>query len=271
MIGLRVLERLKPKRKNRQESEKLDWELPSAEIPYESPPSLQELLQHLDPISPCSIVLGACEDGLPFLLDLNNPAPGALLIAGDPASGKTRLLRSILTSAVLLNRADDVSFFISAAQPVEYISLVEAPHLRNLVMPDEPALDHLISSLASTAEKRMHSGQALPACILVIDDLMALYRWVDENVLASFQWLLQYGPAARIWTLAAISSPDAGRMDEGLLAGFPTRLVGHIQSAQYGSYLSGSLRLDTTAIQSGTQFFVPFGEEWIPFWVVDPE
>ena len=46
-----------------------------------------------------SLMLGLAEDGLPVLLDLYDPAPGPLLVAGDGGSGKTALLQSLARAA----------------------------------------------------------------------------------------------------------------------------------------------------------------------------
>ncbi len=73
-------------------STSLDW-----------PPTLAGLLESLPEPPPYAALLGACEDGLPFLFDLTNPAPGAVLVTGDAAGGKTRLLHSILHSACRMN------------------------------------------------------------------------------------------------------------------------------------------------------------------------
>ena len=39
--------------------------------------------------------LGVAENGLPVMLDLYNPAPGPLLVAGDGGSGKTAFIQSL--------------------------------------------------------------------------------------------------------------------------------------------------------------------------------
>ncbi len=107
MIGLKVLERLKPRlsnqrlRRSQKNAPGLPGQLdggpdggsPSEEdetgaINPEALPDLQAMLLLAGPLPPYSLILGACDDGLPFLLDLANPAPGALMIAADAGAGK---------------------------------------------------------------------------------------------------------------------------------------------------------------------------------------
>ena len=45
------------------------------------------LLDSIQPVQPYTTVFGTCEDGVPFLMDLRDPSPGAILILGDKNSG----------------------------------------------------------------------------------------------------------------------------------------------------------------------------------------
>ena len=82
-------------------------------------PGLSEILDQTGPLPPHSVILGICEDGLPFLFDLTNPAPGSLLIVGDEGSGKSRLVRSVLASAMQLSKPNQLSFsIITKSRPI---------------------------------------------------------------------------------------------------------------------------------------------------------
>ena len=94
------------------------------------PPSLEALLAQVGELSPYSVVLGVCEDGLPITLELDNPAPGALLISSEHKGGKTRLLRAVLASAMQLNTPDQVRIHTLDSR-TESIprDLIAQPHL----------------------------------------------------------------------------------------------------------------------------------------------
>ena len=149
------------------------------------PPTLAELLESLPEPPPYAALLGACEDGLPFLFDLTNPAPGAILVTGDAAGGKTGLLHSILHSACRMNTPEQLIFNVIASQPEEYLDLDPLEHCQAILPVEEPAVADLIAELVDTVETRKRNHPQDPAMILVIDDLAALLSFLDEQTLCS--------------------------------------------------------------------------------------
>ncbi|MEW5868103.1 MAG: FtsK/SpoIIIE domain-containing protein [Chloroflexota bacterium] len=296
VIGLKMLERLRPSLRARRANQPTTarTHLPAAdnleleeepveERRLEAPvtewrpdaqtglPSMETLLEQLGETAPCSVVLGVCEDGLPFLLDLTNPAPGALLLAGDQASGKTRLLRSVLASAVYLNDPDQVAFYLVAQRPDEFIDLAGADHCQQFSAVQDKGLDELVAELASLAEERRRGQQDGPAILLVIDDLTSCLEVIDEQAYNRLYWLIRHGPRSRVWTLASLCMQKANNIDPRFLSAFRTRLFGHIADRRQSGALAGDKRLDTRRLESGYEFCVPYGDEWVHFWICDPE
>ncbi len=58
-------------------------------------PKLSSILQEYTPLPPEALFLGIANDGLPVLLNLRDPVPGPVLIAGDAQTGKTKMLQII--------------------------------------------------------------------------------------------------------------------------------------------------------------------------------
>ncbi|MBN1145840.1 MAG: hypothetical protein JXA78_01190 [Anaerolineales bacterium] len=238
------------------------------------PPSLEALLDHCAPLPTHSIILGACEDGLPFMLDLTNPAPGALLALADPGSGKTRLLKAILASAVYLNPQESVEFNLIAPDPGEFPGLAQVGQCRQVVHAGENStedLAKLIDDLALVVETRRRSTPGDPAIILAIDDLARCAQLLDEQAFAQLYALAKHGPRSRVWTIATLSAERSPEVDPRLLAAFRTRLIGVIEDAELGFYLSGDESQETRALQENGLFCVPYGGGWVRFWVCDPD
>ena len=58
-------------------------------------PSLESALDEVGPMPRKALFMGIAPDGLPVLLNLHDPAPGPILVVGDPGAGKTAFLQNI--------------------------------------------------------------------------------------------------------------------------------------------------------------------------------
>ena len=231
------------------------------------PPTLAELLEGLKGSPPHACLLGVCEDGLPFLFDLTNPAPGALLVTGDAAGGKTRLLHSILHSACRMNSPEQLNFNVVARQPDEYLDLNETEHCQAILPVEERAVAHLIAGLVDTVETRKRNHPQDPALILVIDDLAVLISFLDEQTYARLYWLIRHGPRYQVWTIASLPAEQAAQLDPRFLSAFRTRLFGYMHNERLAQWLAGDDGLATRDLEQGRQLYVPYGGEWLRFWI----
>ena len=66
-----------------------------------------------------SILLGLAEDGLPLLLNVYDPTPGPILIAGDQGIGKTSFLKWLAYSSSLFEPGD-IQFGVVTPFPEEW-------------------------------------------------------------------------------------------------------------------------------------------------------
>lgn len=230
------------------------------------PPTLAELTAAVGPLPPYSLTLGACEDGLPFLLDLANPAPGALLVCGDPGCGKNQLLLTVLTSGILQNQPEQLAISIIADEPERYLDLADAEHIQEIFPADDPAVGDLIQELSSLVEERRHSGPGELAVLLVIDDLAACLEALEPESFERLYRLARHGPRARVWTIAGLATRTAPtRTVEQFLAAFRTRLYGRIASPNRTSGLTSDLPHEIRSNEDGV-FCLPYGEEWLRLW-----
>jgi hypothetical protein len=274
--GLKALERLKPALRIDQASRQpaRPWKRPiqapkaaqddaSTSYDPQTKLSLQELLQRAGPFPPETIVLGACEDGLPFTLDLSNPAPGALLYSGDQVAENSAWLHAAIISAMQLNSSRSLQLWVVAPDSQAYQDIVHYPHLRHLAAPEELVTSALIQEVTEMVEQRRHGDPRGPVCLLAIDDLASLLHNIDEELFRSLNLLLRHGPRTRIWPIATLNASQANQVDERLLSTFRTRLIGRTNDYDVGAYLAQDDRLDASSIESEGQFYAPFGDEWI--------
>src|SRR5688572_32420075 len=73
-------------------------------------PSLSTVLAEMGPLPRQALFLGVASDGLPVLLNLHDPHPGPMLVAGDAGSGKTAFLQTVAHSIAQTHQSDDAEF-----------------------------------------------------------------------------------------------------------------------------------------------------------------
>lgn len=230
-------------------------------------PTLDEVIAEGGSFPPGSVILGVCEDSLPFTLDLTDPRPGSLLITGDSRGGLTRLLRSILTSAVALNTPGQASISLISPTPQDFIPVAGSPHFNQIYCPEQTdAIDHLYT-LAEMAEQRRRGSGRGPSIILAIDHLETWLEQMDDEAFARLYSLAIHGPRSRIWVFATLTAGLVDQIDLRLLDAFHTRLIGHIESPGLATYLAQDANSGADELQPGLQFTVPFNEGWIRFWI----
>jgi hypothetical protein len=67
-----------------------------------------------------------------------------------------------------------------------------------------------------------------------------------------------------------LSAEESSMIQPQILSAFRTRLVGHIHDDGQAAVLSQDEHLDARWIEKGVQFCVPYGDQWLPFWICDP-
>lgn len=240
--------------------------LPADETPA-GYPSLQDLLAESGASSPLTLVLGMCEDHLPLMLYLTNPAPGALLAVGDTGAGKTRLVRSALFSAALMNTPEQLTYTLIAADLAEYTDLAEFAHCRKLApLSDAPSI---IDELFLETEKRRLKPSE-PMILVAIEDIAEVANNLNLTMLTRLHHLIKHGPRLGIWVIATLSCEDLEYADPALLDAFRTHLLGSIADPLAANYLGRDDHCPAPQIEKGRQFCASVEGGWLYFWICDP-
>ncbi len=218
-----------------------------------------------------SVILGMGYDRLPVRFDLYDPAPGAILIAGEAGSGKTQLLQSILRSAATLNRGR-VSISIIANEHYQGSHFGVAD--MHLVQCRPYTLDaaQSIHSLVLLAIKRLIKGDKLPFILLAVDDLLSLWAQNEPQVQEDMVWLLKNGAAAGIWPVCTIApAPDGSRqIPINVIESFRICLWGHIHLPGKVYGLDASDTAPLSCLTPGREFCLRLDSGWLCFHIIDP-
>lgn len=227
-------------------------------------PSLGLVLARMAPLPANALFLGMANDGLPVLLNLYDPVPGPILIAGDSSSGKTRLLQTIARAAELLHSPDSVQYGVVTARPDEWKNLYGSESNAGIYRTNEENTSELLQSLVTWAHKNRGEGQSI---LLLIDDLEAATK-LDEQARQNLRWLLLRGTSRRVWIFATLDT-DRSEAQKEWLDFFRTRLFGRIEDSDHAILLTGNSPLDH--LSAGDEFAMREGNQLLKFWLPTTE
>jgi hypothetical protein len=224
-------------------------------------PRLSEVLAEFDPMPSEALFLGVASDGLPVLLNLHDPVPGPILLCGDSGTGKTAFLKIIASAAGKLHQPEALQFGVLTSHPDEWNALEEIPNNVGVFPLYHRSAEDFILSLASWAHGNKTSQQSV---LLLIDDLEAATN-LDFDAKQNLRWLFLRGPVRRVWPVVTL---NPNRMENIMpwLDAFRTKIFGSIQDPGY----TRSLDAETASLKSlnsGTQFALREGENWLKFWI----
>lgn len=248
----------------REEKEKEATPSPLTKPPQTPPapflPTLGMVLSRISPLPSSALFLGMANDGLPVLLNMHDPVPGPILIAGDESSGKTRLLQTIARAVDHLHAPDAVQYGIVTTNPDEWKSFYGKGNNAGIYHTDQGNTPELIQSLVTWAHNNKGDGQTIILFIDGLDSVTALDNETKQNL----RWLLLRGPSRRVWTFASLNANRANEMLEWLEF-FRTRLFGCVVDSESAVFLTGNSTLNHLA--AGDEFAIREGDQLLKFWL----
>lgn len=255
-LMMEALSELKPEIESAQQSVS-----PAKPQPTQTLPSLSEVLNEFGLMPPEALFLGVASDGLPVLLNLHDPVPGPMLIAGDAGTGKTAVLQMIALAAGMMHQPDQLQFGALTSHPEEWNGFEEISNNVGIFPIQHQSSEDFILSLASWAHGNKSSKQSI---LLLIDDLEAISK-LDFDARQNLRWLLLRGPARRVWPIITL---NPNRMENAFpwLEAFRTRVFGPIQNIHIVRQMDAE-NADLDSLNIGTQFAMREGDHWLHFWI----
>ncbi len=232
-------------------------------------PTVGQVLYSIKPVPYQSILIGACEDGLPFLLDLAQPASGPVLVTGDARCGKTRQLKVMVESALRLASPREIQIGVVTAHPEEWADLFDpyqgVKHSLGIYPWNHDSLSSLINSLAGLVEDRFTGRRNGPMVLLIIEDLSQV-ETLETSDQMTFHWLLENGAQVGVWPVASALAGQATSLPYWVDV-FRTRLFGRIASPEVARQLAIYPDLEAGQLMAGSEFCTRLDNAWMSYWV----
>lgn len=198
-------------------------------------PSLTSILTDISPLPQQALFLGIAEDDLPVLLNLNDPIPGPILIAGDKNSRKTLLLQTIARAVDLTYAQSDVQYAVVTQHPNEWEKFYTKENKASIYATQDYSTKELLQSLVTWAHRNKGEQQTV---LLLIDNLEAITT-LDEQTQQNLRWLLLRGTSRRVWTFVTLDAKRAFHLKDWL-SFFHTRLFGRVENVDDAFLLTGN-------------------------------
>ncbi|MFL7891102.1 MAG: hypothetical protein ACK2UM_01245 [Anaerolineales bacterium] len=185
--------------------------------------NLASILDQFNPFPPYSLVIGQCTDGLPFMLSLDNPRSGSILVVGEDEQAKVNVLTTMSTSSCRINPPEDVSWTLITRKAYQFAELANNPQCQTVIHPQEQAAGELLIEMASIVEQRRFGRERGSLHVIMVDDYQGLLPILsDYSVYLSFKTLVSKGPGRGIWPLVSAKPGDAHTEQGQVLRAFGT-------------------------------------------------
>jgi hypothetical protein len=213
------------------------------------------------PLPKDGLFLGVASDGLPVLLNLSDPRPGALLLLGDSQTGKTDFLHGVACAASATHTPDHLRFAVVTPRRQEWELWENAPHCLGVWEANDATLKDLLFDLS----ERVQLSGSHETQLLLVDDLQSMVD-LDSETQENLHWLLANGASGQVWTIATLNADLASNLPLWVRA-FGTRIYGRIGDPALADKLTSMPGANLRTLLGGAQFCIREKSHWLRFWL----
>jgi hypothetical protein len=234
-----------------------------ARAPWYANVTVDELVSRFKRVPAQTAIVGVCDDGMPVLLDLTDPCPGAIGIIGDDHLSRMQLLKTMVLTSTALNMSDEVKYLTITSSPENWSRLKRLSHCIGIVEGYRDEAYQWVLRIEELIAERYTGRQNGAAVFLIIDD----FRFVaeaDAEIKSSLQWILENGPQVQVWPVVSMA-PTVDQTKQVWLSRFSTKIAGYmdpLEARQLKVHQATPSRLT-----AGRQFSVKSKQSWLPFWL----
>jgi hypothetical protein len=225
--------------------------------------SMESLLRHVGPLPREALLMGLAADGLPVLLNMWDPTPGPIMVAGDSGTGNTAFLQVLAGFVRLRHRPHEVQYGVITNRPHEWHGHHELPQCIGIFPMKQKVTADFIHALAVWLNITRTNRQSV---LLLLDGIEHLVSW-NAGLEQDFHNLILHGPSARIWPVIALDL-EHHQDFQPWLKYFRTRVFGHTQFASFIDVEAAS-QAGCHTLSKGKEFTLKAAGQWIRFLIPD--
>lgn len=161
-------------------------------------PALENTLEAFLPLPLNAVYIGKANyDGLPLLLNVNDPSIGGILISGDKSAGKSSFLKVLGLGISCSHIPQNIQFAVISSEPQDWDELAKYPHCVGIFSPNTHRCETLINAL----EKWMNIPDRTQIIFLLIDTMESIQA-MSESFQAKLQKIILDGSHHKIFSVA---------------------------------------------------------------------
>jgi hypothetical protein len=222
-------------------------------------PTFQDILTEIGPLPEEALFFGLADDGLPVLLNIWDPTPGPILVAGDSKVGKTDFLKTIARFIVSAHKPCEIQYGVITNCPCEWDGFIEFPHCVGVFSAMQKDAADFIRALAIWIEMNKAIDQSVLLLIDGLDDFVNLNDGLSQDL----QKILVRGPAKKVWPIATLDLENF-RTTNVWTSFFQTRIFGytkHTCTIDDDGYHNTGFE----TLSKGFEFSLKEDSKWIKF------
>lgn len=220
---------------------------------------LESALRHLGTFPPEALVLGIDSQGLPAIVNLQDPKHGRpIIITSDSDTANTHFLRSVIQAAALTHNKSVLSIAVITGKTDQWSQVGNIAHCIGIERPDASSASAFVTTLANVAMKHPRDHFIL----LPIDDMDSAMSQLDSETKKALLFLMRIGPRLGIWPILTAKPSSIQKLN----ASVPNRTIifGQIENQHVRGQI-GASRADLPSLRPG-EYTTPDNEnQWYRF------
>jgi hypothetical protein len=221
--------------------------------------SLEDILKEFGPLPEEALLFGLADDGLPVLLDLRDPTPGPILIAGDTNVGKTDFLKALAYYTIVARQPCEIQYGVITNRSYEWNNYFDYPHTVGIFsMSEEGAID-LLHALSIWIEMKKSNQQTVLLLIDGLDEFLFQNSALEQDL----QKILLSGPGKNVWPIATINLERSKNVTPWLKY-FYTRIFGYTNHKHEINY-DGIQDAEFETLSKEIEFSLRENSQWMRF------